>query len=399
MSATTSISSDVVLGAKRDLAAAFRAAAHYGFNEGIDNHFSLAVPGSDDLFLLNRYGPHWSEITEHDILTIDFDGRVVDGEGEWETSAFLIHRGCHQARPSARAVFHTHMPYATALSMTVGGFDTKLSQNSMLFHDRIARLPYGGLVDAAEEGCRFGEVIGDEITVVMLDNHGVMVIGTDVADAWQKLYFFERASQMQVLAQSTGQPLIRVSDAIAEHTAAQWLKEAPKDCHRVRRSAAGGRRYRQADFTPSLPECPSPLHRPRSRASPLPSRQRLRGVLATQTQRWAAFDEDLRRSARAHRTTGARRRQAAAAVVLSLGLRRCRRATRRPADHRCRRGVGADARLRPVPRRRHGRRCQPPWHADDASRVRRSTRRGQAGRASRDGSARAWRSSSATWPS
>ena len=228
MSATTSISSDVVLQAKHELAAAFRAAAFYGFNEGIDNHFSLAVPGTDDLFLLNRYGPHWSEITADDILTIDFDGNVVDGDGEWETSAFMIHRGCHQARPSARAVFHTHMPYATALSLTVGGFDSKLSQNAMQFHDRVSQLAYGGLVDAADEGCRFGEVIGDETTVVMLENHGVMVIGTDVADAWYKLYFFERACQVQVLAQSTGQPLIRVSDAIAEHTAAQWVKEAPK---------------------------------------------------------------------------------------------------------------------------------------------------------------------------
>lgn len=228
MSATSTLSSDVVLAAKRELAAAFRAAAYHGFNEGIDNHFSLAVPGHDDLFLLNRYGPHWSEITERDILTIDFDGRVVDGEGEWETSAFMIHRGCHQARPSARAVFHTHMPYTTALSLTAGGFDTKLSQNAMLFHGRVAQLAYGGLVDAAEEGRRFGEVIGDDITVVMLENHGVMVIGTDVADAWQKLYFLERACQVQVLAQSTGQPLIRVSDAIAEHTAQQWLKEAPK---------------------------------------------------------------------------------------------------------------------------------------------------------------------------
>jgi ribulose-5-phosphate 4-epimerase/fuculose-1-phosphate aldolase len=228
MSATSSISTDVVAAAKRELAAAFRAAAYHGFNEGIDNHLSLAVPGHDDLFLLNRYGPHWSEITEHDILTIDFEGRVVDGEGEWETSAFMIHRGCHQARPSARAVFHTHMPYATALSLTVGGFDTKLSQNAMQFHGRLARMAYGGLVDAAQEGCRFGDVIGDQISVVLLENHGVMVIGEDVADAWQKLYFFERACQVQVLAQSTGQPLIRVSDAIAEHTAAQWLNEAPK---------------------------------------------------------------------------------------------------------------------------------------------------------------------------
>jgi ribulose-5-phosphate 4-epimerase/fuculose-1-phosphate aldolase len=228
MSTTSSVSVDVVVEAKRDLAAAFRAAAYHGFNEGIDNHFSLAVPGHDDLFLLNRYGPHWSEITEHDILTIDLEGRVVDGEGEWETSAFMIHRGCHQARPSARAVFHTHMPWATALTLTTTGFDTRLSQNSMLFHGRTATLSYGGLVDAAEEGRRFGEAIGDEVTVVMLDNHGVMVIGTDVADTWQKMYFLERACQLQVLAQSTGQPLHPVSEAIAEHTAAQWLKEAPK---------------------------------------------------------------------------------------------------------------------------------------------------------------------------
>lgn len=228
MSATTSVSSEVVLEAKRELAAAFRAAAYFGFNEGIDNHLSLAVPGHDDLFLLNRYGPHWSEITERDILTIDFGGNVVDGQGEWETSAFMIHRGCHQARPSARAVFHTHMPYATAVSLTVGGFDTKLSQNAMQFHGHVAQLAYGGLVDAAEEGRRFGEVIGDNVTVVMLENHGVMVIGADVPDAWQKLYFLERACQTQVLAQSTGQPLIRVSDAIAEHTAAQWEKEGPK---------------------------------------------------------------------------------------------------------------------------------------------------------------------------
>jgi ribulose-5-phosphate 4-epimerase/fuculose-1-phosphate aldolase len=228
MSTISSVSVDVVVEAKRDLAAAFRAAAYHGFNEGIDNHFSLAVPGHNDLFLLNRYGPHWSEITEHDILTIDLEGRVVDGEGQWETSAFMIHRGCHQARPTARAVFHTHMPWATALTLTTTGFDTRLSQNSMLFHGRTATLSYGGLVDAAEEGRRFGDAIGDHVTVVMLDNHGVMVIGTDVADAWQKMYFLERACQLQVLAQSTGQPMSPVSEAIAEHTATQWLKEAPK---------------------------------------------------------------------------------------------------------------------------------------------------------------------------
>src|SRR6476620_11348589 len=133
---------DVIRQAKIDLAASFRAAALHGFNEGIDNHFSLAVPGRDDLFLLNRYGPHWSELRASDILTIDLDGNVVEGEGEWEMSAFLIHRGV----------------------------DTRISQNSMYFHGHVVALEYGGLADAADEGARIGTAVKDEITVVMMEN-------------------------------------------------------------------------------------------------------------------------------------------------------------------------------------------------------------------------------------
>ena len=218
--------SAVVKQARIELAAAFRAAAHHGFNEGIDNHFSYAVPGRDDLFLLNRYGPHWSELRASDILMIDLDGNVVDGEGEIEVTAFVIHRGVHQARPTARAVFHTHQPYATALSMTSGGFDTTISQAAMYFHGHVVRLEYGGLADAAAEGVRIGNAVRDDINVVMMENHGVLVIGADLADAWHRLYFLERACEAQVLAQSTGQNLIRVSDEIATITAGQWAVEA-----------------------------------------------------------------------------------------------------------------------------------------------------------------------------
>ena len=81
---------------------------------------------------------------------------MVDGDGEWEITAFMIHRGAHRARPSARCVFHTHMPYATAVSTTEGGFDTTLSQSAMGFHGRVSTLAYGGLADAADEGDRIG---------------------------------------------------------------------------------------------------------------------------------------------------------------------------------------------------------------------------------------------------
>ena len=224
--ATVSTDIDIVTQAKIDLAAAFRAAAMHGYNEGIDNHFSLAVPGRDDRFLLNRYGPHWSELRASDILTIDLDGNVVDGEGEWETSAFMIHRGVHQSRASARCVLHTHMPYATAISLTTGGFDTRISQNAMYFHGHVVSLEYCGLADGAAEGLRIGNAVGEDINIVIMENHGVLVIGRDVADAWHKLYFLERAAEQQVLAQSTGQNLIRVPEDVAVITAKQWSTES-----------------------------------------------------------------------------------------------------------------------------------------------------------------------------
>ncbi len=223
--ATVSHDVETIRQAKVDLAASFRAAALHGYNEGIDNHFSLAVPGRGDRFFLNRFGPHWSEITTEDILTIDLEGNVVDGEGEWETSAFVIHRGVHLARADARCVFHTHMPYATAVALTTGGFDTRLSQNAMCFHGHTVTLEYGGLADAAEEGVRIGNAVRDDVSIAIMENHGVLAIGRDVADAWHKLYFLERACEFQVLAQSTGQNLIRVSEDIAAHTATQWKEE------------------------------------------------------------------------------------------------------------------------------------------------------------------------------
>jgi len=226
MTALLGVDTDVLAAARSDLATSFRIAAAHGLNEGIDNHFSLAVPGRDDLFLLNRYGPHWAEMGPDDILVLDLDGRIVDGSGHWETTAFMIHRGCHRARRDARAVFHTHQPYATALAMTVGGLDTHVHQNSMYFHDRVSRLEFGGLARGESEGDRIAGAVTAGARVVMLDSHGVIAIGTDCADAWFTLYFLEQAARVQVLAQSTGSELIRVSDDVARRTRDQFDADA-----------------------------------------------------------------------------------------------------------------------------------------------------------------------------
>ena len=106
--------------ARIDLAACFRMAARLGMHEGICNHFSAVVPGRDDLMLVNPYGWAFSEITASRLLITDLEGRVVAGDGVPEATAFFIHARMQANQPRARAAFHTHMPYATALAMLEG---------------------------------------------------------------------------------------------------------------------------------------------------------------------------------------------------------------------------------------------------------------------------------------
>ena len=130
MSATSSISSDVAIAAKRELAAAF-APRRSTASTRIDNHFSLAVPGHDDLFLLNRYGPIGRRSPSDDILTIDLE---VASSTAKASGNLGVHdpRGCHQARPSPAPCSTPTAVRHRALSLTVGGFDSKFSQNRVL---------------------------------------------------------------------------------------------------------------------------------------------------------------------------------------------------------------------------------------------------------------------------
>ena len=111
---------------RSDLAAAFRLAAHYEFNEGICNHFSVALPEGPELYLINPYGVHWSEMRPSNIVLVDLDGNVVEGQGSGAITAMQIHRQIHRARPDARCIMHTHMPYASAVACTKGGFNERL---------------------------------------------------------------------------------------------------------------------------------------------------------------------------------------------------------------------------------------------------------------------------------
>jgi ribulose-5-phosphate 4-epimerase/fuculose-1-phosphate aldolase len=214
--------------ARVDLAACFRAAARHGMHEGICNHLSAMVPGRDDLFLVNPYGWAFSEITASRLLICDLQGRVVEGEGVPEATAFFIHARVHLNVPRARAAFHTHMPNATALAMTEGPPLAWAGQSALKFYGRtVVDDHYNGLALDETEGDRIAASIGDA-DIVFMRNHGVMVVGKTIADAWDDLYYLERACEAQRMAEATGRKLKIVDPAIAEAAYRQMQTEGGK---------------------------------------------------------------------------------------------------------------------------------------------------------------------------
>ena len=207
--------------ARVDLAACHRLAALFGFNEGIDNHLTMVVPGRSDRFYLAPFGLLWSEVKASDLMELDFNGKVIAGRGLVEDTALYIHLSVHRLIPEARCVLHTHMPYATALGMLEDPRLEMAGQSAMGFHDRIAYIDYNGLALDYSEGERLARGLGGK-RVALLRNHGVLVTAPTAAQAFERLYFLERACQAQILALSSGRKLHVPPAAVVQATAAQF---------------------------------------------------------------------------------------------------------------------------------------------------------------------------------
>lgn len=221
---------DTVAQLRVDLACALRWAARMGLNEGVDNHFSAAVPEPDgsirgDKFLINPFGWHWSEITASSLVLCDVEGTVLEGSETVEATAFCIHSRIHIKHPSAAVVLHTHQPYATALTLLEGGRLEMVEQNALMFDGRIAYDDdYEGLALATEEGDRMAAQM-DGKPILLLASHGVIASGPTVGDAFNDLYYLERAAMFQVHARSTGGKLRRIGDNVRARVMGQMEEE------------------------------------------------------------------------------------------------------------------------------------------------------------------------------
>lgn len=209
---------------RRQLAAAFRWTARLGLNEGVANHFSALVPGSDTQFLLNPPGVHFSRITAGGLLKLDAADAGSELQSGVDPTAWYLHSHLHRLVPHAKVILHTHMPYATSLACLQDFELMMLDQSSCRFFRRVAYdRHFGGMFLNDSEGPRLAEMLQDGISTMFLGSHGVMVVGNTVAEAFDELYYLERVAQLHVYAMSTGRPLMVVPDDVAELTCKQWL--------------------------------------------------------------------------------------------------------------------------------------------------------------------------------
>ncbi|MBV9891762.1 MAG: class II aldolase/adducin family protein [Rhizobacter sp.] len=195
------------------LAAALRLAVLHELEEGIDNHFTATVPGREGQYLILPYGLHWSEARASELIVFDEDGRVLEGEGELELSAQCIHAPIHRVTGS-RVVLHTHQTWAMALNMLEDNRLLPASQTAAFFDGQIAYDDdYTGLAATLEEGERLARVMGAR-PIVFMKNHGVLVTGETVAQAYRRLYRLERVCRNQILAMGAGGSLAVLSKEI-----------------------------------------------------------------------------------------------------------------------------------------------------------------------------------------
>ncbi len=206
--------------ARVQLAACYRLIDHFGMTDLIYNHITARVPGPEHHFLINPFGPHYSEITASGLVKVDLDGTPVDDPAaRINPAGYVIHACIHRARPDLHAVIHTHTRAGIAVSCLADGL-IPMEQNGFQFLGRIAYHDYEGIaLDEAEQERLIAD-LGD-CSVMILRNHGLLACGANISQAFRRIYYLEMACKIQLDVMAGGAPSLPAR-AVQEHTAAQW---------------------------------------------------------------------------------------------------------------------------------------------------------------------------------
>ena len=213
------------------LAACYRLAAHYRWDDLIFTHISARVPGPEHHFLINPYGLLFDEITASSLVKVDLAGRkVLDSPHDINPAGFVIHSAIHAARPDAQCVLHLHSQNGVAVAAQRGGV-LPISQQSIFVLSSLAYHDYEGVALRDDEKPRLVQDLGDK-SFLMLRSHGLLTVADNVPDAFLLMYLFESACAIQIRAQAGGGELVPVDPRIIAGAAAQ--------AKQVTRGAGGG---------------------------------------------------------------------------------------------------------------------------------------------------------------
>jgi len=213
---------------RRELAAVYRLIAHFKMTDLIYNHISVRLPGPEHRFLLNPFGLLYEEITASNLVIVGLDGRLVtDGPWRVNQAGFVIHSAIHESREDAHCVLHTHTKAGCAVAAQEHGL-LPLNQISLEFYNRVAYHDYEGIAVHSEERKRLVADLGDK-PVMILRNHGLLTVGKTPGQAFLRMFYLERACQIQVDAMAGGAPLVLPSPEVCEHTARQFGGENGDD--------------------------------------------------------------------------------------------------------------------------------------------------------------------------
>jgi len=215
------------------LAVAFRWAARLNLHEAVANHFSLAVDAGCPPFPLNPDQRHFSLIRASELLLLDADDpTTLERPDAPDLTAWGLHGAIHRRCPHARCVMHAHPVFSTVLASLADSTLPPIDQNTATFFGRVVVDEHFDGLALGDEGERCARLLDDPHKQVMLmGNHGVLVLGASVADAFNRLYYFERAAETYVRALQTGRPLRYLDDATAERVARE-IEDYPNQADR-----------------------------------------------------------------------------------------------------------------------------------------------------------------------
>ncbi len=211
--------------ARIELAALYRLAAHFGYDDLIWNHITMRVPGSKHQFLLNKFGLLYNEVNASNLIKVDENGKVLHGQLNVNTAGFVIHSAIHLAHPAMKVVFHAHAPAGLAVTALKDGVSYLVQDTSMLYGD-IGYHDWEGLSLTLEERAALAQNIAGKSCLIMR-NHGFLTVGESAGEAFMNMYYLIRACKVTLEAHATGLALDKGAPSIWQLARRQYQHFPP----------------------------------------------------------------------------------------------------------------------------------------------------------------------------